>query len=79
MNSYQDNVTQMEKERNSLKNLKTLLQDNSLTDSLYSLEYWNMEWDTEGENLVFMKHQYSLNDLYLYGDYDNVIRSKYGG
>ena len=26
-----------------------------------------------------MKHQYLLNDLYLYSDYDNVIRNKYEG
>ena len=55
------------------------LQDNSPTDSLYPSEHWGMKWDTEGENLVLMEHQYSLDDLYLCGDYENVIRSKYGG
>ena len=36
-----------------------------------------MEWDTEGENLVPIEHQYSLDDLYLYDDYDNVVRNEY--
>ena len=36
-----------------------------------------MKWDIEGENLVSIEYQYLLDDLYLYGDYDNVIRSKY--
>ena len=78
MDSYQDNAIQTEKEENSIKNYWDSLQDNSSTDNLYSLEYWDIKWDTEEENLVLMKHQYSLNDLYLYGDYDNIIRSKYG-
>ena len=38
MNSYQDNETQIKKERNSVKNLRDFLQDNSSTDSLYSPE-----------------------------------------
>ena len=54
-------------------------QDNSPTDSLYPPDHWGMEWDTEGENLVPIEHQYSLDDLYLCGDYDNVLRSEYGG
>ena len=36
MNNYQDNGIQTKKERDSVKNLKNSLQDNSLTDSLYS-------------------------------------------
>ena len=36
-----------------------------------------MKQNIKEENLVFMKYQYSLDDLYLYGDYDNVIRNEY--
>ena len=76
MNSYQDNVIQIEEKRNNIKNHEISLQDNNLTDSLYFQEHWDMKWDTE-ENLVFMKYQYSLDDLYLCNDYDNVIRNEY--
>ena len=62
-----------------MKDPRNTLQDNSPTDSLYPTEHWDMEWDTEGENLVPTEHQYSLDDLYWCGDYDNVIRSEYGG
>ena len=36
-----------------------------------------MKWNTEEENLVPIEHQYLLDDLYLYGDYDNVVRNEY--
>ena len=78
MDSYQDNVTQTKEERNSVKDLKNSLQDNSPTDSLYPPEHWDMKWDTEEENLVPIEHQYLLDDLYLCDDYDNVVRSEYG-
>ena len=38
-----------------------------------------MKWNIEEKNLVFIEHQYLLNDLYLCNNYDNVIRSEYGG
>ena len=38
MDSYQNNVTQTKEERDNVKNPTNSLQDNSLTDSLYSLE-----------------------------------------
>ena len=56
MDSYQENVIQTKEEGSSVKNLKNSLQDNSLTDSLYSPEHWGMEWDTEEENLVPIEH-----------------------
>ena len=43
MNSYQDNKTQTEKERGSVKDSCDSLQNNSLTDSLYSPEHWDMK------------------------------------
>ena len=56
IDSYQDNIIQIKKEENSIKNLENSLQDNSLTDSLYSSEHWSMKWDIEEENLVSIKH-----------------------
>ena len=61
----------------SVKNLRNSLQDNSFTDSLYSPEQWDMEQNTERENLVSIEHQYSLDDLYWCDDYDNVLKSEY--
>ena len=77
MDSYKDNTIQTKKERNSVKNLEIFLHISSSTDSLYSSFYWDMKWDIKRENLVPIKHQYSLDDLYLYNDYDNVIRNEY--
>ena len=79
MDSYQNNTTQIEKKRNSVKDSVNPLQNNSPTDSLYSPEYWDMKWDTEGKNLVPIEHQYLLDDLYLYDDYDNVVGNEYEG
>ena len=78
MDSYQDNTIQTKEEGSSVKNHENSLQDNSPTDNLYPSEHWDMKWDTEEENLVPIEHQYSLDDLYLCNDYDNVIRSDYG-
>ena len=71
--------THLERFYHDVKSSGDPSQDNSSTDSLYPPKQWGMKWDTEGENLVPIEHQYSLDDLYLYGDYDNVIRSEYGG
>ena len=38
MNSYQDNTTQTKEERNNIKSSYDPLQDNNLTDNLYSSE-----------------------------------------
>ena len=53
MNSYQDNTIQTKEERDSIKNSCNSLQDNSPTDSLYSPEYWDMEWDTKEESRFY--------------------------
>ena len=76
MNTYHDQETQIEGE-DSVENLLTSLQDNSLTNSLYSSGHWEMEWDKEGENLIPRNDYYTLNDLYTVGDYDNILRSNH--
>ena len=38
-----------------------------------------MKWDEEGKNLILKNDYYTLDDLYIMKDYDNVIRSDYGG
>ena len=79
MDSYQDNTIQTKKERNSIKDLRDSLQDNSFMNSLYSSKHWDMKWDIKEKNLVSIEYQYLLDDLYLYGDYDNVVRNEYRG
>ena len=54
-----------------------LLQDNSLLNNLYPPDHWGLEWDEEGENLISMKNNDDIDDLYMYGDYDNILRSDY--
>ena len=49
-------MTQIKEKRDSVKDLKNSLQDNSPVDSLYSSRNWDMKWDIERENLVLMKH-----------------------
>ena len=73
-----DGVIDQNVESVTIKDLRNSLQDNSPTDSLYPSEQWDMEWDTEGENLVPTEHQYSLDDLYWCDDYDNVLKNEYG-
>ena len=43
MDSYQNNTTQTEKERSSVKDSVNPLQDNSPTNNLYSPKHWNMK------------------------------------
>ena len=78
MNIYHDQETQTEK-KDSIENLLTSLQNNSSTNSLYSSEHWEMEWDEEGENLIPENDYYTLDDLYTVRDYDNILRSDHGG
>ena len=66
----------------NVRDLIELSQNNSSENSLYQPfppDHWGLEWDEEGENLIPMEHQFSLDDLYTYGDYDNVFRSEYRG
>ena len=62
-----------------VENLSTSLQDNSFTNSLYSSGHWEMKWDEERENLISRNDYYTLNDLYIVEDYDNILRSDNGG
>ena len=79
MNIYSNKETQTEEERDSVKDLQDFLHNNSFTSSLYLPDYWRLTWDTERENLVSKKNTFDLEDLYTYGNYDNVLRSEYGG
>ena len=53
------------------------LHDNSSMNSLYSPDHWRLTWDTEGENLVPEENTFDLEDLYTYGNYDNVLCNEY--
>ena len=79
MNIYLDKKTQTEEEGNSIKDLQDFLHDNNFTNNLYSPDHWRLTWDTERENLVPKKNTFDLKDLYTCGNYDNVLRSEYGG
>ena len=79
MNIYHDQKTQTEKERDSIENSSASLQDNSSTNNLYPLGHWEMEWNEKGENLISENDYYILNDLYIIGDYNNVLRSDHEG
>ena len=78
MDTYCNQETQTEEESN-VKNLSSSLQDNSSTNSLYPSGHWGMEWDEERENLIPENDYYVLDDLYITGDYDNILRSDHGG
>ena len=43
MNTYYDQETQTKKERSSIENLSSSLQNNNLTNSLYPPSHWRME------------------------------------
>ena len=79
MNTYSDKKTQTEEEESSVKDLQDFLHDNSSASSLYPPDHWGLTWDTEGENLVSEENTFDLKDLYTYENYDNVLRSEYGG
>ena len=79
MDTYYDQETQTEKGGSSVKNLLSSLQDNSSTNSLYSSRDWGMEWDEKGENLIPENDYYTLDDLYIIGDYDNALQSDHEG
>ena len=61
-----------------VKDLRNFLHDNSFTSSLYSLDHWGLTWDTKGKNLISEENNFDLEDLYVYEDYDNVLRNEYG-
>ena len=78
MDIYTNKKTQTEKERDSLKDLRNFSHDNSSTNSLYPPDHWGLTWDVEGKNLIPKENTFDLKDLYVYENYDNVLRSKYG-
>ena len=79
MNTYHDQKTQIEKEENNVENPSSFLQDNSFTNSLYSLGHQRMKWNEKRENLILKNDYYTLNNLYIIEDYDNVLRSNHEG
>ena len=79
MNTYYDQEIQTKEGGGSVENLWSSPQDNSLTNSLYLPGHWEMEWNEERENLIPRNDYYTLDDLYITGDYDNILRSDHGG
>ena len=73
MNTYLNKEIQIKKERDSVKNSH----DNSSTNSLYPPDHQGLTWDTERENLIPEENTFDLEDLYTYGDYDNVLYNEY--
>ena len=73
MNTYLNKETQTREERDSVKDLRNLLYDNNFTSSLYPPDHWGLTWNTEEENLILKENHFDLKDLYIYGDYDNVL------
>ena len=78
MNTYSDKETQTEEERDSVKGPQDFSHDNNSTSSLYPPDHWGLTWDTEGENLISEENTFDLEDLYVCGNYDNVLRNEYG-
>ena len=62
-----------------MEDLRNFSHDNSSESSLYPPDLWGLTWDAEGENLVPEENTFDLEDLYACGNYDNVLRSEYGG
>ena len=62
-----------------MKGSQDLLYDNSFTSSLYPSDHWGLTWDTKRENFIPEENTFDLKDLYTCGNYDNVLRSEYGG
>ena len=62
-----------------MKDLQDFSHDNSSASSLYPPDHWGLTWNTEGENLVLEENTFDLEDLYVCGNYDNVLHSEYGG
>ena len=77
INTYSDKKTQIEKERDNVEDLRNFLYDNSSTNNLYPPDHWGLTWDTERENLVPEENIFNLKDLYVYGNYDNVLYNEY--
>ena len=73
INTYSNKKTQTKKEENNVEDLQNFLHNNNSTNSLYSLNYWGLTWDTERENLISEENHFDLEDLYTYEDYDNVL------
>ena len=73
MDTYKNSEIQTKEGGGSVKDLQISLQDNNFTSNLYSPDHQEMTWDAEGENLISEENYFTIEDLGICGNYDNVL------